>query len=250
MISTMGTHEFDPRVKLVAVIVLSTLAILIQDIFYLLILFILSIVILLYFNVNISELYPRIKKFLPLFFTLLIIQSIFSPSGVVLLTFNGLDIITLGGIIKGICVVLRIFTVIASARILATSSTDDIILSLVKLKIPYEIAFMVLLAIRFLPILMEEFTDAITAIQLRGVEIEKISFGRKLHVYMYIFMPVVAGAVLRAKKVAIAMEARAFRAYPNRTYINDLTITLKDYLLIIMFLFFGIGFYGIYIIRG
>ena len=67
---------------------------------------------------------------------------------------------------------------------------------------------------------------------------------------MYIFMPVVAGAVLRAKKVAIAMEARAFRAYPNRTYINDLIITLKDYLLIIMFLFFGVGFYGIYIFRG
>ena len=99
MISTMGTHEFDPRVKLVAVIVLSTLAILIQDIFYLLILFILSIVILLYFNVNISELYPRIKSFFLSFYTINNTKH-FSPSGVVLLTFNGLDIITLGGIIK------------------------------------------------------------------------------------------------------------------------------------------------------
>ena len=186
MIVTIPRHEFDPRAKLTAVIVLSTLAILIQDIVYLLILSLLSLVFLSYLDVNIFELYPRIKRFVPLFFALLIIQSIFSPSGTVLISVGGLDIITSGGIIKGVCVILRIFTVMSSARILATSSADDIILSLVKLKIPYEIAFMVLLAIRFLPIFIEEFNDAMTAIQLRGVEIESVPFGQKLHIYMYI----------------------------------------------------------------
>jgi len=161
-----------------------------------------------------------------------------------------MNIITYGGIEKGITVVLRLFVVIASAMILTTSPADKIILGLVKLKVPYEIAFMVLLAVRFLPVLADEFIDVMTAIQLRGVDIKKIPPGQKLRVYAYILMPVVAGAVMRAKKTAVAMEARAFRAYPKRTYINDLDITLRDYLIIIFFLIFGIAFYLYYIARG
>jgi len=250
MIQTVLLREIDPRAKLVATLVLSTLAILVQDIVSLFGLFLCTLVFLAFFKVNIWALYPRIKKFLPLFLGLLVIQSIFSPSGMTLISVAGIKIITYGGIEKGITVVLRLFVVISAAMILTTSSAEKIILGLVKLRIPYEIAFMVLLAIRFLPVLVEEFTDVMTAIQLRGVEIEKIPLSKKLRVYTYILMPVVAGAIIRAKKTAIAMEARAFRAYPKRTYINDLTITRRDYLIIMFFLIFGIVFYLIYFIRG
>jgi len=250
MIKTNIKQEIDPRAKLMAALVLSTLAILIQDMVFLLVLFLYTFFFLVLFKVNVLDILPRIKRFVPLFIGLLVIQSIFSPSGQALISLANMNIITYGGIEKGITVVLRLFVVIASAMILTTSPADKIILGLVKLKVPYEIAFMVLLAVRFLPVLADEFIDVMTAIQLRGVDIKKIPPGQKLRVYAYILMPVVAGAVMRAKKTAVAMEARAFRAYPKRTYINDLDITLRDYLIIIFFLIFGIAFYLYYIARG
>lgn len=250
MTATELKRNVDPRVKFTAVIVISTLAILIQDAVFLTLLLLLTLPCLIFFKVDLTALYHRLWKYMPLFLSLLIIQSIFSPSDKVLVSVAGIDIITLGGMVKGLTVILRLFIIMSSAIILTTSSTDDIILALVKMKLPYEIAFMVLLAIRFLPILIEEFSDVLTAVQLRGVEMDKIPFGKKLQVYMYILMPVVASAITRAKKVAIAMEARAFRAYPQRTYIKELTITWVDYVIIVFFTIFGIGFYIAYLKRG
>jgi energy-coupling factor transport system permease protein len=246
----VGTEQqIDPRAKLVAVVVISTLAILIQDAGFLIGLGLFTLLCIMYFKADFTPLYKRLWRLMPLFVGLLIIQSIFSPSGSVLVSAAGIRLITSGGLIKGVTVILRLFIIIGSAIMLTTSPVDDIILALVKIKIPYEIAFMVLLAVRFLPILMEELSDALTAIQLRGIEIEKIPLGKKLQVYTYILMPVVAGAIIRAKKVAIAMEARAFRAYPRRTYIKDLTLTWRDYAVITVFFVFGICFYTLYLGR-
>ena len=50
---------------------------------------------------------------------------------------------------------------------------------MIRFGVPYEIAFMVLMAIRFLPVLGEEVRDALTAIQLRGVKIKEIPLGQK-----------------------------------------------------------------------
>lgn len=192
----------------------------------------------------------QIKRFIPLFFGLIIIQSVFSPSGTALLAIKDVPLLTSGGVTRGISVILRMFIIISSALILTTSSYQEIIAGLIKMKVPYEIAFMVLLAIRFLPVLMEEFTDAITAIQLRGVRIDRIPFGEKVKIYTYNLMPVVAGSVLKAKKVAVSMETRAFRAYPTRTYIQEINITAKDYLVIFLSLIAGLLSYILYLNMG
>jgi energy-coupling factor transport system permease protein len=51
-----------------------------------------------------------------------------------------------------------------------------------------------------------------------------------MKVYSYIFTPVIAGAVNKAQKLSIAMETRAFRAYPKRTSYLVLQMMLKDYM--------------------
>lgn len=240
----------DPRAKLVIVLVISTLSIIIDDVYFMLGLLILTAILLNLFQVDLLSLYSKLQRFIPLFFALILLQSIFSPSGAPVVTAGRLPLITIGGMFKGILIVLRMFAIIAGAMILTTSTYSQIIMGLVKLKIPYEIAFMVLLAIRFLPTLTEEFSDALTAIQLRGVRVDKTPFGRKLKIYTYILMPVVAGAILRAKKVATVMETRAFRAYPKRTYVEDICITGKDYAAIFTALLLGVTYYVFYIIRG
>lgn len=129
----------------------------------------------------------------------------------------------------GLGVMLRIIIIIISAMILLSSSERDFLLALVQWKIPYEIAFMVMLGLHFLPILREEALNVYFAVQMRGTELQKISVGQKLKLYTRIMLPILSGAIYRAEQMAIAMEARAFHAYPQRTYRKRLKLKKLDY---------------------
>ncbi|MDY6827285.1 MAG: energy-coupling factor transporter transmembrane component T [Bacillota bacterium] len=239
-------QRLDPRTKLLLVVLISTMAILFTDILWLAALFCSTLLFLFLGGMGPSFLAAKMKRFLFLFLALLVIQSIFSPAGEPLLAVGSLNIITTGGIVKGLSVILRMLVIISSAMILLTSDSMDLVLGFVHLRIPYEIAFMVLLAMRFLPVLEEEIRDALVAVQLRGVNIKEIPLGQKIKIYTYIFMPVVVSSLLKAKQTAIAMEARAFRAYERRTYLKELTLQKADYALMVVVLLAGIALFTIY----
>ncbi len=238
----------DPRTKLLLVVVISTLSIVVTDVLWQLGLFLFSLGLLHLGGIGPVKVFSRLRRFLVLFAAVLAIQSLFAPAGDPLLTIGSLHVITRGGLIKGASVILRMLTIISSAMLLLTSGPMRLVLGLIHLRIPYEIAFMVLLAIRFLPVLGEEVRDALTAIQLRGVRIKEIPLGQKIRVYTYIFMPVVVSALLKAKKTAVAMEARAFRAHTQRTYLDELTLGRKDYAIMAATLLTGCGLCTIYLL--
>ena len=241
-------HQLDPRTKLALVVAISTLSIVVTSVLWQLGLLLTSLMLLLLAGIGPARVFTRLRRFVILFVTLLLIQSIFSPAGEPLLTVGSVHLITTGGILKGVSVILRMLTIVSSAMLLTTSKPMDLVHGLIRLKIPYEIAFMVLLAMRFLPVLVEEVRDVLTAIQLRGVKLKKIPLGQKVRVYTYIFMPVVVSALLKAKKTAVAMEARAFRAYEKRTYLDELTLNRADYAVMTVALLAGCGLGTIYVL--
>ena len=58
----------------------------------------------------------------------------------------------------------------------------------------------------------------------------------KLGPFFYcLFFPVVYGAMLKAEQLAVAMEGRGFRAYPERTYLRRLEFNYTDYVLMLLF---------------
>lgn len=122
----------------------------------------------------------KLKKILWLFVGIAIIQSIFSPSGTDYFSLGKISVLTSGGLEKGIRFILRMLIIIISATIMASLSTRKIVQGFVKWKVPYEIAFMVSLATRFLPLLREEIKDVLIAFQLRGVELDKIPIKKRL----------------------------------------------------------------------
>jgi energy-coupling factor transport system permease protein len=101
------------------------------------------------------------------------------------------------------------------------------------MKLPYEIAFMVLLAIKFLPLFKEEFVDSIIAVQLAGADLVRIPLKKKLSLYTYILMPAVTKALNRARYISLSMESRGFRIYPTRTSYCKLLMNKKDYAAIV-----------------
>ena len=224
--------KIDPRTKLIIALCLTSMAVIVQDLGLRFVLVFISWFFSIYFQSNLSSLLKKGKTFLRIFLALMVIQSIFSPSGKVLLQLGDFEIITTGGLLKGLRFLTLMTIIIIAANIMITVNNREMIQGLIQFKIPYELAFMVSIAIRFLPMFADEIKQILMAIQLRGIEINKISLFKKVKIFLYIFLPLIAGMILKAQRLSMAMETRAFRAYPKRTSFYVLEMKKNDYCLI------------------
>lgn len=222
----------DPRTKLVIVLSLSTAGVLIRSIGLLTGVLAISIIVALLFKSPFFSILQKLKRILWVIFFLILIQSIFTVNGRSVLSIGSFTIVTVEGIMLALQLVMRMMIVITSAAIMTTNSSREIIQGLVQWKVPYEVAFMVSIAIRFLPMLSEEIKDVVTAIQLRGIELEKIPIKKRIKVYSYVLMPIVASTLTKARKLSTAMETRAFGVYEDRTSYHILKMQGVDYVFI------------------
>ena len=110
-----------------------------------------------------------------------------------------------------------------------TTDTRLLLLGLVRLRLPYSLAFMAVTAMRFIPVLMQETLQVITASRLRG--------GGRFR--LQLLSPILANCLRRAGTLAVAVESRAFRAYDRRVYLEELRMApgekgiLAGYLLLV-----------------
>ena len=243
------TMNLDPRTKLIMVLCVTTLAIVYSTVGALFLLLLATTVILFIFGIDFRQVVKNLKPFFVLLLVLFLAQCIFTPGGEVLLAIGPVRLLTSEGLLMGTSVVLRLLVVIAAALLLSTSNSRDFITGLVQWKVPYEIAFMVSVTIRFLPVFRDEFVNVVTAVQLRGVELKQVPWGKKIYLFRSLFFPVVYGAILTAQQLSVAMEARGFRAYPQRTYLRQLYLNRWDYCLMLVCPGLTLLMIGLYVIH-
>lgn len=227
--------KLDPRTKMVMVICLSTLAMIYNTPGRLALLLAATVLMLAFFHLDLGAVLGCLKPFLSLMLVLFVIQSVFTRGGEALLVAGPVPLVTSEGLLTGAGVVLRIAVVIAAALLFTTFSSRDFVLGLVQWKVPYELVFMVSIAIRFLPLVRDEMINVVTAIQLRGVELKKVPWGQKIKLCRLLLFPVIYGSMLKAQQLAVAMESRGFRAYPRRTCLRRLEFGHADYILMLIF---------------
>lgn len=237
-------YKLDPRTKFLMIFSISTLALLFNDLVSLTFLFGVTILVCLIMGVDILHIVFRLKRLIGLVVILVFVQSIFTQTGKPILTIFDRVIIRDEGLIKAFIYFIRISIIVTSAAILSTSTSRELIQGLIQLKIPYEIAFMVSVSIRFLPLLRNELADMIIAVQLRGVNLNKIKMKQKLSLYRYMLLPVLIGSLLKARELSNAMEMRGFRACTTRS--SYLLLKLHPFDWVVMAL--SVAFFGIFMI--
>lgn len=226
--------KIDPRTRIVMVFLISSVSVIIKDVASMSLLFCFTVFMCIYLRIPLLSSMKKLRKLWYFFFVLALVQSVFTSGGEVLFKVANLKILTTAGLESGVSVILRMAIIVFSALIIASAPAMDIIYGLIAMKLPYEIAYMVLLAIKFLPLFREEFSDSITAIQLAGADLEKIPIRQKLSLYTYIFTPTVIKALKRARYISVSMECRGFRAYSSRTSYCKLRMGKTDYLSILV----------------
>jgi len=225
--------KLDVRTKLFFAAIFSTLALAYQNPLILALLLAMNILLLLWLRAPLY-LFWGIRKFIVLYLILIVIQSLFVKSGAPLLSIGSFSLVTTGGVVYGFSIVLRFLVLIGSGLIILNCNTGELLLALVKMRVPYEIVFMIQLGIRFIPVLIAEMGNIFTAIQLRGVDLRKVYKRKVVRVYTGIFMPLLYGILQKAEQLSILLELRGFRRMPDRTYYRSISMGRLDYGIILV----------------
>lgn len=102
-----------------------------------------------------------------------------------------------------------------------TDAIEALLKPLEKIKVPvHDIAMMMSLALRFIPILLEEANRIIRAQSARGADFEEGKLIERLKGMVSILVPLLVSATKRAYDLALAMEARCYRGGEGRTKMN------------------------------
>lgn len=142
-----------------------------------------------------------------------------------------------GALQIGFATALRIAAILSLALIggLTTTGPDLVRASIQQLRVPYRIGYTALAAYRFVPRFGYELSVIRAAHRVRGHHGGRGPFARLARGWGYI-VPLLAGAIRHAERVALAMDARAFGAHPTRTERHLVPFRTRDTIFIAAFI--------------
>jgi energy-coupling factor transport system permease protein len=225
-------RALDPRTKLYMMALASGVCLFFTSLTFLALLLASSFFVLVIGGADLRLCLKRFRALLALIAMLFIIQAVFAfradPNAVPLITIHGFVVASVQGVLLAATLSLRLLVVIVTAQILLEGDIRDYLLAFVQLHIPYEIAFMVVVGLHFLPLLREEALSVYQCMQLRGVAFRKVSLPKMVGAYRRISLPVLVSTLRRAEEMSVAMELRGLRAYPKRTSLRRLFLRRYD----------------------
>jgi len=162
--------------------------------------------------------------------------------GFVKITDAGLLIAAKMGIRLVLLIVGSSLLTLTTSPIELTDGIESLLNPFRKIGVPaHEIAMMMSIALRFIPILLEE-TDKIMKAQMaRGADFETGNIVQRAKAMIPIMVPLFISAFRRAEELAMAMEARCYRGGVGRTRLNKLTYTKADFIAFGLATLFMIG---------
>lgn len=243
-------HRLDSRVKLTATCLFIISILTFRSLWGYVVSFLFLASVIYVSKVPLKHILKGLKPII-IFIVFAAVFPLFSYDGTVIFQVWKLAI-TLEGVKMAVFRVLRLIFLMTGSSIMTYTTTpkqltDGIEKSLgflSKIKVPvHEVALIMCLALRFIPILMEEADRIIKAQSSRGVDFEEGNMFVRMKKMVSILIPLLVSAIRRANDLAYAMDARCYHGGAGRTKMKPLKYTLKDYLAyIVIITYFIISF--------
>jgi len=233
--SDTSLHRLDPRVKILSVVVLSLL------IFRATTGEIVLISAFLFAAIRSAGMTPAVAlrslKPVAVFMAMIFSVHLLFTEGEPLVSLAPLPMrITREGILRGIYVTWQFAGLVLAAAVLTrTTSPSDLVGGIERLLRPFsrvgvpsqDIAVMIAMALRFMPMLMEEYDRLRTAQMARGADFTTGSLLLRGRAIAALAVPLLLSSFRRADELAVAMEARGYRRGP-RTTLRELRFSGTD----------------------
>jgi energy-coupling factor transport system permease protein len=121
------------------------------------------------------------------------------------------------------------------------------------IKVPvHDLAIIMNIALRFIPILLEEVDKIMMAQKARGAAFDNGGLIKRARALLPVLIPLFVSAFRRADELALALDARCYNATPNRTRYKVLKASFRDILggiytaaLIVLVLAVNSNFWGL-----
>ncbi len=129
-----------------------------------------------------------------------------------------------------------------------TAGLEELMAPLKKLRLPVtEIALTLTLALRFMPLVLEEVQNLVRSVMTRAINWQKLGWKRSVKVWLLVAQRLLENLLLRAEQIANAMTVRGFTS-PNthRVQWHQLQFRGRDWVAIFaLIIFWGLRFaYG------
>lgn len=240
-------HRLDPRVKLFWTLIYIISLFLGQNIFIYGIAGVFLLICIRISKVPVKFILRGLKAVIMLLM-FSVIFNIFLTDGEVIFRIWKIKV-TREGIVIAVAMAVRlIFLIMGSSLMTLTTTPNDLTDGLEKslgflkiIHVPvHEIAMMMSIALRFIPILIEETDKIMKAQQARGADFETGGIIKKAKAMVPLLVPLFISAIRRAYDLATAMEAKCYRGGAGRTKMKPLKYKRRDalaYLVIFAYLF-------------
>lgn len=239
-------YDIDPRLKLAATVCLSVLILWVKPP----LVFLMGLAVLfavLGSGIRLKTLFEALKPLLFFIMLIFFVHVFFgAKEGAVAINLPvpGLHL-SFTGLQEGFFVVWRFLSLIIVAVLLTMTTAPSPLIAAIKyflrpfkiLKIPVdEIAFMIALALRFMPILLAEKKRIDVAQKARGYHLSGADFATRIKSFLSLTLNVLLGVFRKVDELSLAMEARNYRR-GSRTSFTELRFAPVDYLVAALLLF-------------
>ena len=240
-------HRLDPRVKFIGTLVYIVSLFICKSGGYILAAAFLACMILLS-KVPFRFMIRGLRAILFLLVFTMVLNTFLTP-GTILWQWKVFHITKEGLRLAGVMAV-RLIMLILGASIMTLTTTPNKLTSgmetlfrpLKALHVPvHEIAMMMSIALRFIPILLEETDKIMKAQTARGADFESGGLFKRAKAMIPLLVPLFISAFRRANDLALAMEARCYNGGEGRTQMKPLVYTRRDYLAyVVLFVYLAV----------
>ena len=229
-------HRLDPRVKIVSTLVfLVSLFVQNNILGYVIATIFLGAVIRLS-KVPLKYILRGLKPIVILLvFT--VVMNLFLTRGGETLVHFWIFTITENGLRTSVFMAVRLIYLVTGSSIMTfttspnglTDGIEKLLRPLNRINVPvHEVAMIMSIALRFIPILLEETDKIMKAQQARGADFESGNIIRRAKAMVPILVPLFVSAFRRANDLAMAMEARCYHGGEGRTKMKPLQYKSRD----------------------
>ncbi len=231
-------HKLDPRTKIILAVLFIVTVFLANNPMTLAFLAVVTFVMILMSRISLKVIFKAVKPLVfILAFTAVLNIFLTRGEGEPLVAFWVIQIYA-EGLVRAAFMFVRVIIFILSSTVLLTYTTSPISLTdgieslmspLKKIKVPvHAFAMMMSIALRFIPILVEETEKIMNAQKSRGADFSSGGLVKRAKALIPILIPLLASSFNRADELATAMECRCYRGDNNRTKLVKLEYKAID----------------------
>ena len=235
-------HSFDPRMKLVLCLFYMIVSLLLSSAIGIAAFAVLIFIVFLLSKIPVRVLLSSIRGVIVLISMIFILNLFSNRTGNIIFS-AWIIIITQEGLRQACVLSSRLLLLLMSTNLFLTLTTTPLLLSdsleslfspLKRFHMPvHELAMTLSIALRFIPLLMEETDKIMKAQTSRGANYDSGGLILRIKGYITVLIPLFIIAFKHAMDLADAMEARCYHGGEGRTKLRVLRTTGKDWLLFI-----------------